>query len=164
MIISMISAMAVNRVIGNNNNIPWHLPEDFDYFKAQTKGYPVIMGKNTYISLKHLPNNELPGRENIIITRNSIKGKLCFKNIKESLNYCQQQGYKKVFLIGGSGIYKEGLSYADEIHLTIINKVFKGDTFFPEIDDSIWKKHSTENHYSEQSKLEYSFNIFTKIS
>lgn len=156
--IIIISAMAKNRTIGKDGKIPWYLKEDFAYFKQQTTGFPVIMGKNTFNSLPF----SLPDRENIIITRYPIEGFPCFSSIKDALDYCIIKNYKKTFLIGGESIYKEGLDYADTILLTEIDKEFNGDTFFPEFSNTDFKLIEAQNSYSEENDFNYSFKVYQK--
>jgi len=154
----MIAAMAKNRIIGNKNQIPWKLKEDFQYFKQNTSGHPIIMGRNTFNSLK----NPLPNREHIILTRYPIDGFTCFESMKEALDYCKIKDYPKAFLIGGSKVYEEGLNYADTILLTQIEKDFDGDTKFPLFDRSNWKLTEMEKSYSEENEFYYTFNTFEK--
>lgn len=154
----MIAAMAKNRVIGNNNSIPWHLKEDFQHFKSHTIGHPIIMGKKTFNSLK----KELPDREHIILTRFPVHGHTCFDSLKDALDYCKIKNNSKAFLIGGSGVYKEGLDIADTILLTQIEKDFKGDVSFPEIDVSKWHITEKENAYSDENDFSYSFKTYRK--
>lgn len=157
--IIMIAAMAKNRTIGKDNSIPWHLKEDFEFFKQTTINHPIIMGKNTFNSLK----KPLPNRENIILTRFPIKGLTCFENMQDAIEYCHSKNYDKSFLIGGSSVYEEGLNVADTILLTQIEKEFEGDTKFPEINNSEWKLTEVIKEYSEENEFFYSFNTFEKI-
>lgn len=156
--IVMIAAMAKNRTIGKDNQIPWHLKEDFEFFKQATLGYPIIMGKNTFNSLKQ----PLPNRENIILTRFPLDGLQCFTAMDEAIKYCQSNSYDKAFLIGGSSVYEEGLKIADKILLTQIEKDYEGDTRFPEINNSDWKLVEVVKAYSEENDFHYSFNTFKK--
>lgn len=157
--IIMIAAMAQNRTIGKENTIPWHLREDFEFFKQNTTGFPIIMGKNTFKSLK----KTLPNRENIVLTRNPVEGLKCFSSMQDSINYCKEKGYEKTFLIGGASVYEEGLKIADTILLTQIEQNYEGDTKFPEINDSHWKLTEVIRNYSEENDFHYSFNTFERI-
>ena len=156
--IIIIAAMAENRVIGKNNTLPWSFKEDMAHFKALTSGWPCIMGRKTWESL---PKKPLPGRLNIIISKTmlqeSVKDiqkssdsvthpntevKIC-ESIADAIEYCTD--YEKIFICGGASIYKEAFSLADRIELTLIRQNYDGDTFFPEIDPSIWSKINSQD-------------------
>ncbi|MDP1774438.1 MAG: dihydrofolate reductase [Methylobacter sp.] len=133
--ISLIVAMASNRAIGLNNQMPWHLSADLKKFKKITMGAPILMGRKTYESI----GRPLPGRTNIIISRNpsySQPGCLVFNDIDQALASCADA--KEVFVIGGSDFYQAMLPVADTLYLTLIHQEFPGDTFFPEIDAEQW--------------------------
>jgi dihydrofolate reductase len=129
--ISFIWAMDENRIIGKNNQLPWHLPEDLKFFKKVTMGHPVAMGRKTHESIGRL----LPGRENIIITRNQdfiCEDCTVLYSIEEFIRYCEDRE-DEVFVIGGAEIFRELISVADRLYVTMIHEKFDGDTFFPEI-------------------------------
>lgn len=133
--ISLIVAMASNRAIGLNNQIPWHLSADLKKFKKITMGAPILMGRKTYESI----GRPLPGRSNIIISRNPEyrqAGCLVFNDIEQALESCRDRD--EVFVIGGSDFYRSMLAVADTLYLTQIHREFPGDTFFPELDASQW--------------------------
>ncbi len=133
--ISLIVAMASNRAIGLNNQIPWHLSADLKKFKKITMGAPILMGRKTYESI----GRPLPGRSNIIISRNPEyrqAGCLVFNDIEQALESCRDRA--EVFVIGGSDFYRSMLAVADTLYLTQIHREFPGDTFFPELDASQW--------------------------
>ncbi len=133
--ISLIVAMASNRAIGLNNQIPWHLSADLKKFKKITMGAPILMGRKTYESI----GRPLPGRSNIIISRNPEyrqAGCLVFNDIEQALESCRDR--EEVFVIGGSDFYRSMLAVADTLYLTQIHREFPGDTFFPELDASQW--------------------------
>ncbi|MBL6985557.1 MAG: dihydrofolate reductase [Methylobacter sp.] len=133
--ISLIVAMASNRAIGLNNQMPWHLSADLKKFKKITMGSPILMGRKTYESI----GRPLPGRTNIIISRNSSysqPGCLVFNDIDQALASCAE--VEEVFVIGGADFYQAMLPVADTLYLTLIHQEFPGDTFFPEIDDEQW--------------------------
>ena len=142
--IIIIAAMAKNRVIGKNNAMPWSVKGNLARFKKMTMGYPCVMGRKTWESL---PKKPLPGRINIIIS-NSINQekffdvKIC-RSIESAVEFCSN--YEKIFICGGESIYKQSLKLANKIDLTLIPGQYKGDTFFPEIDDS-WVKTNIVNH------------------
>ncbi len=127
--IIIIAAMAANRVIGCNNNIPWSIPEDLRQFKEKTLGYPLIMGRKTFESL----GRPLAGRQNIVISRNRnlhLPGCIVVPNLSQALSLCQ--GREKAFIIGGGQIFKLGLAVADKLILTHLKREFTGDTSFPD--------------------------------
>ncbi|MCX7095953.1 MAG: dihydrofolate reductase [Methylobacter sp.] len=133
--ISLIVAMASNRAIGLNNQIPWHLSADLKKFKKITMGAPILMGRKTYESI----GRPLPGRSNIIISRNPEyrqAGCLVFNDIEQALESCRD--HAEIFVIGGSDFYRSMLAVADTLYLTQIHREFPGDTFFPELDASQW--------------------------
>lgn len=158
--ISMIAAMGKNRVIGKNNDIPWHLPDDFQYFKDTTKGHCVIMGRKNWESLPH-KFKPLPGRTNIVITRQEgyiADGGQVTDSLENALEIAQQKGEKEAFIIGGGEIYRMGLEWADKIYLTEINGVFDGQVTFPEFDKEKWKETSRIQHPKDSKHL-YSFDF-----
>lgn len=153
--LSLIVALATNRAIGLNNQMPWHLSADLKKFKQITMGAPILMGRKTYESI----GKPLPGRTNIIISRNPSyhqEGCAVFNDIDSALASCQQ--YDEVFIIGGATFYQSMLAKADTLYLTQINKAFDADTFFPEIDKEQWKEVSREDINDDKSvDFSYSF-------
>jgi len=153
--ISLIVAMASNRAIGLNNQMPWHLSADLKKFKRITMGSPILMGRKTYESI----GRPLPGRTNIIISRNSSYQQnncLVFDNIEKALAACQK--YDEIFIIGGATFYEAMLAKADILYLTQIHKTFDADTFFPEINPQQWKEIAREDITDDQSvDFSYSF-------
>lgn len=144
MSISIIAAMASNRVIGRGNGLPWNLPADTRFFKETTRGHPVIMGRKTFDTM----GKPLPGRRNIVITRRSdleIPGAEVVSGLQEALDRVDVE-HDEVFIIGGAEIYRLGLGLADRMYLTLIHDSFEGDTFFPEFDESRWVVVSREDH------------------
>lgn len=160
MIKNIIVAMANNNVIGLNNKMPWHIPEDLKYFKDLTMGFPVIMGRKTYESI----GSPLKGRKNIIITSKKINGNVEVVNsIEDALEIAEKTGKEKCFIIGGASIYKQTIDLADNLYVTEILKDFSGDTFFPAINKKIWKKSiSSEEKKDNISGLHYKFTIYSK--
>ncbi|MDF2153229.1 type 3 dihydrofolate reductase [Vibrio sp. CAU 1672] len=129
MIISMIAAMADNRIIGKNNQMPWHLPADFAWFKRCTMGKPVVMGRKTYQSI----GRPLPGRVNIVISRDaslSIEGVTTVTSIEQALEAAGDA--EEVMIIGGGAVYAACLPMADRLYITDIDAQVEGDTQFPE--------------------------------
>ncbi|MEX1014038.1 MAG: dihydrofolate reductase [Candidatus Paceibacterota bacterium] len=132
-----IAAIGKNRAIGKNNKLLWHIPDDLKRFKELTLGYPIIMGRKTYESL---PENfrPLPGRENIIVTRNkdyNAPGAKITNSLEEAIEYGQSLEKEKIFIGGGQQIYKQAMPFVNELYLTIINEEKDGDAFFPEYPD-----------------------------
>lgn len=129
MIISMIAAMAANRVIGRNNKMPWHLPADLKHFKQVTLGKPVVMGRKTFESIGRV----LPGRRNIVISRSlpdDPKGAEWVQSLDEALTLLG--GAEEIMIIGGGEIYRQCLSMASRLYLTEIDLITEGDAFFPD--------------------------------
>jgi dihydrofolate reductase len=159
--ISFIVAMDDNRVIGKNNQLPWRLPEDLKFFKKVTMGHPVAMGRKTHESIGRL----LPGRENIIITRNrEYDPEDCsvFHSIEEFVENCRSRD-EEVFVIGGAEIFKETFPHADRLYLTHIHEEFAGDTFFPEFDFKEWELTSSEKGIKdEKNPFDYEFCIYDR--
>ena len=155
MIISLIAAMAENRVIGRDNAIPWDLPADRKRFRELTLGHPVIMGRKTFESLA----GPLPGRKNIIITRQTDyrpQGCSVAHNLAAALALAGEAD--EVFICGGGEVYREALPIADRIYLTIIHRAFAGDSRFPEIPGQfveVERKTVTDD-------VAYSFVFFSK--
>jgi len=161
MTISIIAAIAKNNVIGKDNDLIWHIPEDLKRFKKLTSGHSIIMGRKTYESLPFKP---LPNRKNIVISRIKdlkLQGAIVVKNPEEAIKICK--GENEVFICGGAEIYKLFLPIANKMYLTRIHKSFNGDTFFPEIDYLIWKiMCESDIYFDKKSELRYSFHNFMR--
>ena len=143
----IVVAVARNGVIGKNNTLPWHLPEDLAHFKRTTLGKPVIMGRNTFESIVARLGKPLPGRRNIVITRNpawQYQGAERAASLDEALALCGDvnSDAAEVCVIGGAQLYAAALEIADEIVLTQINQNFDGDAFFAPINPTIWRETS----------------------
>lgn len=158
--LSLVAAVSANNVIGVNNQLPWHIPEDLQNFKRITMGKPILMGRKTIDSLGRV----LPGRINIVVTRNSSyhrSGCRIFNNLDIALKECKE--YPEIMVIGGASLYKQLFPIADTLYLTIIEKKFNGDTFFPVFDRSNWIEISRQDFKQHKPPyLEYSFRIFKK--
>ena len=163
--ISMIAAMGSNRVIGKDNDIPWHLPDDFKFFKDTTIGHHVIMGRKNWESLPH-SFQPLPGRPNIVITRQSdfiAEGGVVVDSLESALAIAKKSGEEEAFIIGGGEIYRMGLDLADRIYLTEINGDFDGSVTFPEFDQSKWEETSREHHaIDERHQYSFDFVVYSK--
>jgi len=159
--IYLLAAVASNGVIGVNGQLPWHLPEDLKHFKRLTMGHPIIMGRKTWESLKNPP---LPGRENIVVTRNKdyeAPGASIATSLEGALALCL--GESVAFVIGGYQLFKESLPIADGLVMTEIQKDYAGDTYFPEYDRSRWKESQREDHTMADG-TKYSFVLYEAIS
>lgn len=159
--ISIVVAMDKNRVIGKDNQLPWHLPADLNYFKTVTMGKPIVMGRKTYESI----GRPLPGRENIIITRNrGFHAEGC--TIEHSIDYIKKLSHDnniEVCVIGGSEIFHEVLPISDRLYITEIEHEFLGDTFFPKIDKEEWMlTKSEQGPKDEKNPYTYFFHVYEK--
>ena len=148
MIISLIAAMAENRVIGKNNDLPWRLPDDMKFFMQTTKGHHVIMGRKNYDSLldKFKP---LPDRTNIVVTRQqsfNAPGCIVVNDIEKGIEIARSKQEPELFIIGGAEIYKLTIRLAHRIYLTEIKAAVEGDTYFPEFGTTGWKEVSRTPH------------------
>lgn len=135
--LSLIVAMARDRVIGLNNALPWHLPEDLKRFRALTTGHHIIMGRKTYESLNRL----LPDRTTVIVTRNrdyQVPGALIAHSMEEAMALSADDD--EAFLIGGAELYHAGLKLADRLYVTEIDAGFAGDAYLPEFDLQDWQE------------------------
>lgn len=149
----MIVAVANNGVIGVNNTLPWHIPEDLKRFRALTTGHHIIMGRKTYESLGRL----LPGRTTVIVTRNQhykVEGALVAHNLQAALALCGND--HEPFLIGGAELYKEGIRLANKLYMTEVHADFAGDAFFEPLDLTHWQEVGREQHVSDAG-LHYSY-------
>ena len=160
MIISLIAAMAKNRVIGKGNKLPWDLPADMQHFRDLTHGKPVIMGRKTFESIGH----PLPKRPNIILTRESeyhAEGCTIVHSSEEAL--AAAGNAPEIMILGGTNVFEQFLATANRIYLTIIDHEFEGDIYFPKFDETIWKVTSQEEHRpDEKNKYPYTFVTYEK--
>lgn len=158
--VSVIAAMAANRVIGQGNRLPWHLPEDLQHFKALTMGHHIVMGRKTYDSI----GKPLPGRTTVIVTRNmdyAVPGCIAVNSIDAALAACH--GDSEIFFVGGAEIYAQVLPIADRLYLTEIKRDFPGDARFPPIDASQWQEIARERHTAGgDDPFEYHFVIYER--
>lgn len=158
MIVSMIAAMAKNRVIGADNQMPWHLPADLGHFKRCTLGKPVIMGRKTYQSI----GKALPGRVNIVVTRDAnyaLKDAVVVTDCDSAIEAAGS--VDEVMIIGGGSIYEHFLPLCQRLYLTEIELDVQGDTYFPDYPQvAQWQEVSSEAHLPD-SKNPYPYRFFT---
>lgn len=155
--ISLIWAMDENRGIGYQNQLPWHLPEDLKFFKRMTIGKPIAMGRKTFESI----GKPLPGRENIIITRQELMVEGC--TVIHDVNELQTRQEPEVMVIGGAEIFKETLAMADRLYITKIHASFPADTYFPEFDEAEWEeREKVKGIKDEKNKYDYEFFVFDR--
>lgn len=158
--LSLIVAFAKNNVIGDKNNLPWHLPEDLKRFRTLTMGHHIIMGRKTYESLGRL----LPGRTTVIVTRNKayhVEGALIASSLESALEMCKDD--PEPFLIGGAEMYKTGLNFATKLYITEVHAEFRGDAFFEALDLSCWQEKERSSHISEND-LAFSYVVYHRLS
>lgn len=158
--ISIIVAIAQNHAIGKDNDLLWHISNDFKWFKDKTRGHQVIMGQRT---LESLPNGPLPKRSNVVITDQkalTFEGCETVYSIEEAIEKCSD--IEESFIIGGGSIYKQFLEHANRFYLTRVHKDFDADTFF-EVDFSEWKEVYREDITDDpQNDFDYSFLIYER--
>lgn len=140
-LITLVVAAADNNVIGRDNAMPWHIPEDFRHFKAVTMGKACIMGRKTFQSILDSLGKPLPGRVNIIVSRKNYQheGALTCKDLDEALEQAGKTGADEVCIVGGAQIYAQSMDKANRIHLTRVHQSPDGDAFFPELGPE-WKE------------------------
>ena len=147
--LSHIAAVSKNHVIGKQNKLPWHIPEDLEYFYNTTKNKILIMGRKTFQSL----GKALPSRLNVVLTQDKnfqAEGAEIFYSFDEALNYCSQNHLlekygREIFISGGGLVYKETLSLMDRLYITRIHKEYEGDAFYPKIPTDQFKEVSCVN-------------------
>ncbi len=157
--LSIIVAVSQNSVIGKNNRLPWHIPDDFSWFKRHTAGHAVVMGRKTYESIGGI----LPGRKNVIITRKRdylAPGAHIFHSLDDALAALEKEKYREVFIIGGRQIYSEVMDRTDRIYLTRVHRDYDGDTYMPPIPEDQFKLVFEEKHRGE---IPFTFMIFDRI-
>lgn len=153
--ISIILAVAQNNCIGKNNQMPWHISEDLKRFKTLTMGHPVIMGRKTLESILGYLKKPLPGRDNIIVTRNKnvlypdsdiYQSAGIEQAIERARKLAIEGGKNEIFIIGGAQIYNQSLSLAHRIYLTKVHREIAGDAFFPNIEKSDWEEVESSSY------------------
>ena len=154
-IISLIAAMAKNRIIGKDNQMPWHLPADLGHFKAVTLGKPIIMGRKTYESI----GRPLPGRTNIVMSRDKdykIEGCKTVTSLEDAIKLVQD--VDEIMIIGGGFLYTQCIPQADKLYLTFIDLDVEGDTQFPQFEHLSLIELKREKHIKdEKNPYDYEF-------
>lgn len=162
MILSIVVAASTNNVIGKDNGLLWHLPNDMKFFKNTTWGMPVIMGRKTFESL----GKPLTGRTNIVITRQKEflgEGIKIVSNIEEAMRVASDADAREAFIIGGGEIYKQTLPLVHRIYLTRVHAILEGDTFFPAFDENNWQLLSQLDFNADEKHLyDYCFQVWQK--
>lgn len=164
--IALIAAVAANGVIGVDNRLPWHLPEDLREFKRITLGKPVIMGRKTYQSI----GRPLPGRTNIVLTRQvgwRADGVRVVADLDAALALARElvdEADGEAVVIGGEQIYRQALPLADRLYLTLVDRVVAGDTRFPELDSDAWREVSRREGVSAADGISFAFVVRDKTS
>ena len=157
--------MAKNRVIGIENRLPWHLPDDLKHFKKLTLNSAIIMGRKTWESLPGL----LPDRRHIVITRNkeyTARGAETVNSLEQAIEMVDtRDAGDKAFVVGGGNVYQQAINLADKIHLTIVDTELKGDAFFPEWEEASWQETKRDFHPADDKhKYDFAFVEYEKIS
>ena len=158
--LALIVATDKRGLIGKDNDLPWHLSADLQYFRKVTMGKPIIMGRNTHESI----GRPLPGRQNIIVTKNSnykAEGCTVVSSIDDALSAALNA--EEVMVMGGASLYTQLLPQADTLYLTLVDAELEGDTWFPEWHSDDWQQISREDHFADdKNEYPYSFIIYER--
>lgn len=158
--ITVIAAVAENNALGKENQLLWHLPDDFKRFKTLTSGHYIIMGRKTFESFP----KPLPNRTHVIISRQANyhpEGCIVVKSLEQAIEACPKT--EEVFIIGGGEIYQQSIAVADKLDLTKVHASFEADTYFPEVDLSQWQLVFEEHHpKDERHDYAFTFQTFTR--
>ncbi|RYG73567.1 dihydrofolate reductase [Lentibacillus lipolyticus] len=161
--ISLLVAMDRNRVIGYQNDLPWHLPNDLKFFKQKTTGSTIFMGRKTFEAI----GKPLPNRENMVITRKQTgfpEGIEAVHHIGAVLDRNHERPEEEIFVIGGADIFRQLLPYADRMYITLIDEVFAGDTYFPTFSNENWELTVKEKgKQDEKNPYDYYFLQYDRI-
>lgn len=161
----LIAALAQNRVIGRDNQLPWHLPADLKHFKAKTLGKPIIMGRKTWDSL----GRPLPGRLNLVVSRQAglvLEGAQVFPSLDAAIvradQWAREQGVDELMLIGGAQLYEQGLDRAERLYLTRVALQPEGDAWFPAFAENDWQRSDSEEHPAADASPAYCFETWQR--
>lgn len=161
--LTLIAATSTNNALGKDNQLVWHLPDDFKRFKALTSGHYIILGRKTFESFP----KPLPNRTHVIITRNknyeAPEGCIVVSSLEKAIEVCPKN--EEIFIIGGGEIYKQSIDIADKVELTRVHTIVDADTFFPEVDPKKWKVIFEEFHpKDEKHAFDFTFLTFIKAN
>lgn len=158
----MIAAVTDDGVIGHHGGIPWHMPADLRYFKETTLGCTVVMGRKTFESILDVLGKPLPGRDNVVLTRNT-DFRLDGVSTVSTVDAVRKQ-YPDAMIIGGATLYEQFMPYADRLYMTEVHTTLEGDTYFPHIDMNTWREVSREDHPAdENNQYDYSFVTYERV-
>jgi dihydrofolate reductase len=160
--ITLLVAMDKNRVIGKDNDLPWHLPNDLKFFKQKTLNHKIVMGRKTFEAI----GRPLPKRENIVMTTNKdfhVEGCRVIHSWDPVLEWNRSTPEEEIFVIGGAQLFNDSLSIADKMYITKIEEEFEGDTFFPSFDLSKWELvHKEKGLKDDKNQYDYYFCTYLK--
>lgn len=155
--------MGEKNEIGSGNQLLWHLPKDLKHFKNLTSGHPIIMGRKTYESI----GKALPNRTNIVVSRKKNwfqEGILIVGSIKEAVKFAKKID-ENIFIIGGGNVYEQTMEIADRLEVTLVKANLEADTYFPKINDKIWKKtEETCHEKDEKNQYDFCFQTYEKVN
>jgi len=161
----LIAALAENRVIGRDNQLPWHLPADLKHFKALTMGKPIIMGRKTWDSL----GRPLPGRLNLVVSRQpglQLQGAEVFASLEQAIErasaWAGEQGVGELMLIGGAQLYEQAMDKAERLYLTRVALNPQGDAWFPVYAERDWCLQSCQTHAADEQVPAYRFETWVR--
>ncbi|AZA61334.1 MULTISPECIES: dihydrofolate reductase [Chryseobacterium] len=160
---TIVVAMGEKNEIGSGNQLLWHLPKDLKHFKDLTSGHPIIMGRKTYESI----GKALPNRTNIVVSRKKNwfqEGILIVGSIKEAVKFAKKID-ENIFIIGGGNVYEQTMEIADRLEVTLVKANLEADTYFPKINDKIWKKtEETCHEKDEKNQYDFCFQTYEKVN
>ncbi|QQQ26579.1 dihydrofolate reductase [Chryseobacterium indoltheticum] len=160
---TIVVAMGEKNEIGSGNQLLWHLPKDLKHFKDLTSGHPIIMGRKTYESI----GKALPNRTNIVVSRKKNwfqEGILIVGSIKEAVKFAKKID-ENIFIIGGGNVYEQTMEIADRLEVTLVKANLEADTYFPKINDKIWKKtEDTCHEKDEKNQYDFCFQTYEKVN
>lgn len=158
--IILIAAVAENNALGKNNDLLWHLPNDFKHFKETTSGHYIVMGRKTFESFP----KPLPNRTHIIITRQKnykFEGCIVVQDLEKAISSCPKE--EDIYIIGGGEIYTQSIALANQLVITRVHHTFDADVFFPKIDLTVWELTSEIFHPKDEKHLyDYTFQTFIR--
>jgi dihydrofolate reductase len=150
--VSIVAALGRNRELGRGNELLWHIPEDLKRFKRLTLGHPVVMGRKTFESIVAMLGKPLPGRPNIVVTRDAqwhVEGAIAAHSLEEALSKARELDGQEIFIGGGANLWEQSLPYAERLYLTLIDDAKEADAFFPAYEKLFTKKIFEETHEHE---------------